>query len=191
MKYNNDRLDITDGRFKGLTASTEVTFISSDMIGAGLTYSGNQLQSTGSVFLDVFGGMQANSATGSYEDLRTITLPIGLISDQEGVYLRAGVLTDSNADPKQVKLSIDGQTIYEISGTLNDRKGVIDFDIIRDGANVSVCGIATGLHISDESGVGVLFAIDWASPVDITISASCSNIGDVELFTAKVQKINI
>ena len=138
-----------------------------------------------STFPVLLGTVSANTLTGVWEDIYVYDLPPDTVFDQEGLHLRVGLRTDSNSDPKEVRLTFNGQVVYQESGTMNDFRIVADYDLMRNGADASVAGMAM-VNTTCNAGVGLLPGLSWSGTQSIAISASCSNVGDVELYTLKI-----
>jgi hypothetical protein len=137
------------------------------------------------LFPVILGTMSANGLTGSYENIFNYDIPAGIIEDGNGIHIRVGMRTDSNSDPKEVRLQFAGQDVWADSGTLNDIRIVNDFDLIRGGSDAYVSGLSQLNGVSD-AGVGPLFGINWGITQSVSVGVSASNPGDIELFTVKI-----
>ena len=154
-----------------------------------------------SKYIDVFAGQVGNSVTGSEQVIYTKTIPANYFEDQTGFHIRAGLRTDTNNDPKEFSLKVGGQIIYtSIADSLNPNDGrfLVDFDFIRAGtSSVSVASVAGYSQISLGTfsnadfnvGVGVTGTYSWSSTIDVEITASASNVNDIELFSLKMYDI--
>jgi hypothetical protein len=154
-----------------------------------------------SKYIDVFAGLVGNSVTASEQVIYTKTIPANYFEDQTGFHIRAGLRTDTNNDPKEFSLKVGGQIIYtSIADSLNPNDGrfLVDFDFIRAGtSSVSVASVAGYSQISIGTfsnadfnvGVGVTGTYSWSSTIDVEITASASNVNDIELFSLKMYDI--
>jgi hypothetical protein len=154
-----------------------------------------------SQYIDIFSGVAGNVGTGSEEVIYSKTIPANYFEDQTGFHIRAGLRTGSNADPKEFALKIGGQVIYTSTADLNnpeDGRFIVDFDFIRSGtSSISVASVAGSSQISLGTfsnadfnvGVGITSTYSWSSTIDIEITASASNVDDIELFTCKIYDI--
>jgi hypothetical protein len=154
-----------------------------------------------SQYIDVFSGLTSNSGTGSEEVIYSKTIPSNYFEDQTGFHIRAGLRTATNADPKEFSLKIGGQIIYSSTADTNnpsDGRFLVDFDFIRNGtSSVSVANVSGSSQISLGTfsnadfnvGVGFTGTYSWSNSIDIEISASASNVDDIELFTVKIYDI--
>ena len=154
-----------------------------------------------SKYIDVFAGQVGNSVTASEQVIYTKTIPANYFEDQTGFHIRAGLRTDTNNDPKEFSLKVGGQIIYtSIADSLNPNDGrfLVDFDFIRAGtSSVSVASVAGYSQISLGTfsnadfnvGVGVTGTYSWSSTIDVEITASASNVNDIELFSLKMYDI--
>lgn len=154
-----------------------------------------------SEYIDVFSGLVGNVGTASSEVLYSKTIPADYFEDQTGFHIRAGLRTGSNADPKEFALTIGGQTIYSSTADSNnpdDGRFLVDFDFIRNGtASVSIANVMGSSQISLGTfsnadfnvGVGFTGTYSWDAPIDIQITASASNVDDIELFSLKIYDI--
>jgi hypothetical protein len=154
-----------------------------------------------SEYIDVFSGLVGNTASGVEQVLYSKTIPADYFEDQTGFNIRAGLRTGSNADPKEFALTIGGQTIYSSTADSNnpdDGRFLVDFDFIRNGtASVSIANVMGSSQISLGTfsnadfnvGVGFTGTYSWDAPIDIQITASASNVDDIELFSLKIYDI--
>jgi len=154
-----------------------------------------------SEYIDVFGGQIGNTATASEQVNYTKTIPADYFDDQTGFHIRAGLRTGSNSDPKEFALKVGGQVIYTSTADSNnpdDGRFLVDFDFIRNGtASVSVASVAGSSQISLGTfsnadfnvGVGLTGTYSWKSTIDVEITASASNVDDIELFSLKMYDI--
>lgn len=152
-------------------------------------------------YIDVFGGVVGNTASGVEQVIYSKTIPADYFDDQTGFHIRAGLRTDANNDPKEFALKVGGQVIYTSTADINnpnDNRFLVDFDFVRAGTqSVSVAAVSGSSQISTATisnsdfnvGVGLTGTYSWSNPIDIEITASASNIGDIELFTVKVYDI--
>lgn len=154
-----------------------------------------------SEYIDVFSGLVGNVGTASSEVLYSKTIPADYFEDQTGFHIRAGLRTGTNTDPKEFALTIGGQTIYSSTADSNnpdDGRFLVDFDFIRNGtASVSIANVMGSSQISLGTfsnadfnvGVGFTGTYSWDAPIDIQITASASNVDDIELFSLKIYDI--
>jgi hypothetical protein len=154
-----------------------------------------------SEYIDVFGGLVGNTATASEQVIYSKTITADYFDDQTGLKIRAGIMTATNADPKEFALKVGGQVIYTStadSNNPNDGRFLVDFDFIRGGTSsissayvsgVSQISLGTFSNADFNVGVGLTGTYSWSSPIDIEITASASNVDDIELFTCKIYDI--
>ncbi len=182
----------------GVNETTESVFI---RIGSSIHQIITDNSQRFSEYIDVFGGIQGNLTTGSEEIIYSTTLPASYLTDQTGFHIRAGLRTGTNNDPKEFSLKVGGRTVYDSTADINnpnDNRFLVDFDFIRVGtASIGDASISGSSQISTATmsnsdfnvGVGVLGTFSWSSPIDIQITASASNVDDIELFTCKIYDI--
>jgi hypothetical protein len=156
-----------------------------------------------SEYIDVFSGLVGNTASGVEQVLYSKTIPADYFEDQTGFNIRAGLRTGSNADPKEFAIKFGGQVIYtSTTDSLNpsDGRHLIDFDFIRNGtASVSIANVMGSSQITYGTGTASLYDVNvgvgftgtysWDAPIDIQITASASNVDDIELFSLKIYDI--
>jgi len=153
-------------------------------------------------YIDIFGGSVGNQTTGAAEVLYSVTLPGDYFADQTGFYIRAGVRTATNADPKEFTLQVAGEVVYTSTADTNnpnDGRFFVDFDFIRTGTSAtsspaavsgsSQISLGTFSNADFNVGVGLTNNIDWTQPIDVEIVAEGTNVDDIELFTVKIYDI--
>lgn len=151
-------------------------------------------------YIDVWAGLSGNTASGVEQVLYSKTIPANYFDDQTGFLIKAGLRTGTNNDPKEFNLKVGGQIIYSSTAdnaTPNDGRHMIEFQFIRTGtasittANVTgtsqiTYGTGTASLYDVNVGVGITGTYSWSSPIDIEITASASNVDDVEVFTSTI-----
>ena len=156
-----------------------------------------------SQYIDVFSGLVGNSATASEVVLYQKDIPANYFNDQTGFNIKAGLRSNTNNDPKEFSLKVGGPTIYTSTAdnaTPNDGRHNIQFEFIRGGtsstATANVTGSAQTTYGSGTSslydlnvGVGITAPYSWGSTISVQITASASNVDDIELFTTTIYDI--
>lgn len=153
-----------------------------------------------SEYIDVFSGLTGNSATASEVVLYQKDIPANYFDDQTGFNIRAGLRSNTNNDPKEFSVKFGNQVIYTStadSSNPSDGRHLIDFDLIRSGtsstATANVMGSSQITYGSGTSslydvnvGVGITSTFSWGATLSVQITASASNVDDIELFSLKI-----